>query len=175
MNSNSKWVYVNNEDNTSRYLLGVEGSNPIVCFGINPSTAEPNDLDPTMRKVDSIASFNGYDSWIMLNVYPKRDTIFENLESIIKDEEHNKNISVIVDAISKYEEIDIWVAFGNHIYDREYLIVCLKDIYEKLSGIKVRWFATGVNKCGAPKHPLYQKKNSKLISFDMDSYINTLK
>ena len=50
-----------------------------------------------------------------------------------------------------------------------------KDIYEKLSEIKVRWFATGVNKCGAPKHPLYQKKNSKLISFDMDSYINTLK
>ena len=62
MNSNSKWVYVNNEDNTSRYLLGIEGSNPIVCFGINPSTAEPNALDPTMRKIDSIASFNGYDS-----------------------------------------------------------------------------------------------------------------
>ena len=169
-----EWLYKNNSDNTSRYLLGVKGTKMIVCFGINPSTASPNQLDPTLNKVDAIVDSNGYDGWMMFNIYPKRDTVFENLESVIKDEEHTKNLEVIVNELNKYDEIDIWVAFGNHIYGREYLIICLKDIYEKLSKFKVRWWATGVNKSGSPKHPLYQKKTSKLLPFDMISYINSL-
>jgi hypothetical protein len=111
----------------------------------------------------------------MFNVYPKRDTIFENLESIMKDEEHKKNLAAIVDIISQYEEVDIWVAFGNHIYDRAYMSYCVKDIYNKLLGVKINWLSIGVNKSGAPKHPLYQKRDSKFISFDMEAYISSLK
>ena len=105
-----EWIYVNNDDNTSRYVLGTKGDKPVFCFGINPSTAEPDNLDPTLKNVSSISLSNGYDSWIMFNVYPKRDTIFENLESIMKDEEHQKNLAAIVDIISQYEEVDIWAA-----------------------------------------------------------------
>ena len=132
-------------------------------------------MDPTLKNVSSISLSNGYDSWIMFNVYPKRDTIFENLESIMKDEEHQKNIAAIVDIISQYEEVDIWVAFGNHIYDRAYMSYCVKDIYNKLLGMKINWLSIGVNKSGAPKHPLYQKRDSKFISFDMEAYISSLK
>ena len=170
-----EWIYINNADNTSRYVLGTKGDKPVFCFGINPSTAEPNNLDPTLKNVSSISLSNGYDSWVMFNVYPKRDTIFENLESIMKDEEHQKNIAAIVDIISQYEEVDIWVAFGNHIYDRAYMSCCVKDIYNKLLGMKINWLSIGVNKSGAPKHPLYQKRDSKLISFDMEAYISSLK
>ena len=170
-----EWIYVNNDDNTSRYVLGTKGDKPVLCFGINPSTAEPNNLDPTLKNVSSISLSNGYDSWIMFNVYPKRDTIFENLESIMKDEEHQKNLAAIVDIISQYEEVDIWVAFGNHIYDRAYMSYCVKDIYNKLLGVKINWLSIGVNKSGAPKHPLYQKRDSKFISFDMEAYISSLK
>ena len=132
-------------------------------------------MDPTLKNVSSISLSNGYDSWVMFNVYPKRDTIFENLESIMKDEEHQKNIAAIVDIISQYEEVDIWVAFGNHIYDRAYMSYCVKDIYNKLLKMKINWLSIGVNKSGAPKHPLYQKRDSKFISFDMEAYISSLK
>ena len=44
-----EWIYVNNDDNTSRYVLGTKGDKPVFCFGINPSTAEPNNLDPTLK------------------------------------------------------------------------------------------------------------------------------
>ena len=79
-----------------------------------------------------------------------------------------------MEVLSEYSELDIWAAFGNHIYDREYLPICFKDIYSKLPQGKIKWFATGVNKSGAPKHPLYQKQTAKLINFDMATYIETL-
>jgi hypothetical protein len=170
-----EWIYINNEDNTSRYVLGTKGDKPVFCFGINPSTAEPDNLDPTLRSVSAISSSNGYDSWIMFNVYPKRDTVFDDIDKVIQDEEHTKNVNAIIETISKYDEVDIWVAFGNHIYGRTYMSYCLKDIYDKLSGIKINWLSIGVNKSGAPKHPLYQKSTSQLVSFDMNAYINTLK
>ena len=170
----TQWIYINNTDNSIRYVLGTKGRKTLFCFGINPSTATPENLDPTLKKVESIAKYNGYDSFVMFNVYPKRDTIFEDLEESINDTEHLKNIESILQTITDYSSLDIWVAFGNHIYDRDYLPFCFKDIYSKLPKTKIKWLTTGVNKSGAPKHPLYQKKTSILIDFDMESYIKTL-
>ena len=174
METNTAWIYVNNHDNSIRYVLGTKGKKTLFCFGINPSTAVPDKLDPTLKKVESIAKHNGYDSFIMFNVYPKRDTNFEDLEQSINDAEHIKNIEAITKTVSEYSELDIWAAFGNHIYDRDYLPLCFKDIYKKLSKQNIRWLTTGINKSGAPKHPLYQKKTSMLIDFDMATYIKTL-
>ncbi len=169
-----EWVYVNNQDNSIRYVLGTKGKKTLFCFGINPSTATPDKLDPTLKKVECIATHNGYDSFIMFNVYPKRDTVFDDLEECVNDSEHLKNIEIIIQTVSEYSQLDIWAAFGNHIYDREYLPICFKDIYNKLPQENIRWFATAVNKSGAPKHPLYQKKTATLVDFDMASYIKTL-
>ena len=47
---------------------------PLVCIGINPSTAQPGALDPTLKSVERLANANGFDSWIMFNVYPQRAT-----------------------------------------------------------------------------------------------------
>ena len=60
-----EWIYINNEDNSIRYALGTKGNNTLFCFGINPSTATPDKPDPTIRKVEFIAKYNGYDSFIM--------------------------------------------------------------------------------------------------------------
>lgn len=174
MDINTSWIYANNKDNSVRYVLGTKGKKPLFCFGINPSTATPDKLDPTLKKVESIAKHNGYDSFIMFNVYPKRDTVFEDLEQSLNDAEHIKNIKAITKTISEFSKIDIWVAFGNHIYDRKYLPLCFKDIYNNLPNKNIKWLTTGVNKSGAPKHPLYQKKTSLLFDFDMASYIKTL-
>lgn len=169
-----KWIYINSPDNASRYVLGTQGKNTIFCFGINPSTAIPEKLDNTLRRVESISKNNGYDSWIMFNVYPKRDTVFENLSAVINDEEHKKNIKTIIEILNDYQQINVWVAFGNHIYDRDYLSICLKDIYKSLPKERINWLATGINKSGAPKHPLYQKNNAQLQPFDMAVYIDSI-
>ena len=61
-------------DDTARFMLGEVGENPIICFGINPSTANDEKDDPTISKIRKIASENNCDGWIMLNLYPQRAT-----------------------------------------------------------------------------------------------------
>lgn len=169
-----KWIYANNEDNSSRYLLGTEGERPIFCFGINPSTAEPNAVDNTIRKVTKISEHNNYDSWIMLNVFPVRATVFDDLSKEMTDNEnleHKKNIDFIKNTLSKYGKVDIWLAFGDHIFHRDYLPGCFVDIYNELSDIEINWYAIKTNNSGAPAHPLYQSDDSELIEFDPESFI----
>lgn len=165
------WIYKNNSDNSSRYVLGVAGNNTILCMGVNPSTAEPLKLDPTMRKVKSIAECNGYDGWMMINLYPRRSTDFDGLAESIEVEENEENLRQISDILCDKDELVVWLAFGNHIYDREYLIGCLRDIYKLLSSKRVTWLAAGVNKSGAPKHPLYLRKDTPLSFFDIEEYL----
>ena len=64
-----KWLYAPNFYSEYRSILGTRGRNPLICIGINPSTAKPDDLDNTLKSVERIAHGNGYDSFIMFNVF----------------------------------------------------------------------------------------------------------
>ena len=69
---NGDVVYIG--DDKVRLILGEVGTNTIICFGINPSTANDIKDDPTISKIRKIASENNCDGWIMLNLYPQRAT-----------------------------------------------------------------------------------------------------
>ena len=168
------WLYENDDINGVRYMLGTVGNNTLVCFGINPSTAKPDKLDPTLNSVQRIARHNGFDSWVMFNVYPKRDTIFHNLHDLCNDAFHNENIRVIKQYFDSQEKITVWAAWGDHIYERDYLAPCFKEIYKTINCDKVSWLATGKNKSGSPKHPLYQKRTAELSAFNITSYVVTM-
>ena len=68
------WYYEPHTYQPYRFVLGRVGRHPLVCIGINPSTAQPGALDPTLKSVERLAAANGFDSWIMFNVYPQRAT-----------------------------------------------------------------------------------------------------
>lgn len=57
----SRWLYVPNTYSEYRYILGTRGQKPLICVGINPSTAAPDALDPTLQSAQRIALNNGYD------------------------------------------------------------------------------------------------------------------
>ena len=63
-----KWIYAPNFYSEYRYILGTRGSRPLICVGINPSTARPDALDNTLKSVQRIALGNGLDSFLMFNV-----------------------------------------------------------------------------------------------------------
>src|SRR3546814_13723214 len=68
------WIYERTADNSARFVLGTVGDNPLVCVGVNPTTAAPRAPDLTVSKVMGFATRNGFDSWVMLNLYPHRST-----------------------------------------------------------------------------------------------------
>lgn len=100
MDSNkTEWLYLNNKTNTERYILGESGKNIVACIGINPSTAEPNSLDQTLKKVKTVSEFNGFDGWIMYNVYPQRATNPSELNAEMNNDNRIKNSGTIRQSI----------------------------------------------------------------------------
>ena len=54
------WYYEPHTYQPYRYVLGRVGRHPLVCIGINPSTAQPGALDPTLKSVERLAAANGF-------------------------------------------------------------------------------------------------------------------
>ena len=86
-----KWLYAPNFYSEYRYLLGTRGKNPLICIGINPSTAKPDALDNTLKSVERIALGNGYDSFLMFNVYAQRATRPDDMERVCNSALHEEN------------------------------------------------------------------------------------
>ena len=64
----NRWLYVPPFYCEYRYILATRGQRPLICVGINPSTAAPDDLDNTLKSVEREALHNGFDSFVMFNV-----------------------------------------------------------------------------------------------------------
>ena len=78
-----RWLYVPNQYTEYRYILGTRGQKPLICVGINPSTAAPDALDNTLKSVERIALYNGYDSFLMFNVYAQRPSVRTNALPVV--------------------------------------------------------------------------------------------
>ena len=168
------WIYENDSDNKLRYVLGIKGNNPLICFGINPSTAAPNNTDRTIQSVERISFSNGFDSWIMLNVYPLRATNPNDLDIYFNTKYHQDNLLQIESIIQK-GNLFIWSAWGTLIEKRDYLKHNLKDIYDLTQKYNCNWITTGKeSKKGHPHHPLYLKKDETFRSFNIIDYLERL-
>lgn len=165
-----EWIYEKNNNNTARFILGTKGINPLVCFGVNPSNASPEQLDNTIRSIQRISFGNGFDSWIMLNVYPQRATKPNDLDIVLNNEFHRENISFINGILLKNTRV--FAAWGNVIGIRTYLKYCAREIFEVSKRNNCRWFKFGEStKLCHPRHPLYLKKKIDIQEFDSEEYI----
>lgn len=74
----------------------------VLVFGVNPSTATPENDDPTIRKVREIVKNNGYDGWIMMNLYPLISTDPSQLSESADKKLIKKNLKVIKAVVESY-------------------------------------------------------------------------
>jgi hypothetical protein len=165
-----KWIYEHNADDSARFALGQifdQNGKTLICFGINPSTASPENLDNTIRKIINITNYNGYDNWIMLNIYPQRATDPNHIHKEFNEDLMRENLVYIKRVVEEYPCCDILLAYGNLIKKRKYLKACLNEILsiltEKQKGIKV----IKLTKAQNPVHPLYQPNASKLVNYTL--------
>ena len=173
-----RWLYVPDHYSEYRYLLGTRGQRPLICVGINPSTAIPDRLDNTLKSAERIALHNGYDSFVMFNVYAQRATDPDDMERELNPVLHRENMKAFSWLLSQsITPPDIWAAWGAIIEKRPYLPACVLDMAAIGQQFNARWVTAGPrSKAGHPHHPLYLKKDSPLAPFtDLTEYLNSLK
>lgn len=171
----SRWLYAPNFYSEYRYILGTRGQHPLICIGINPSTAEPDHLDNTLKSVERIALGNGYDSFLMFNVYAQRATNPNTMERICNPELHRENMEAFRYILSISPAPAIWAAWGSLIEKRGYLSQCLRDMLSIGKEFGAAWYCAGaITKAGHPHHPLYLRKDEILRPFDLDHYLERM-
>ena len=174
----TRWIYVPDFYTEYRYILGTRGKNPLICIGVNPSTAEPGNLDNTLKSVQRIAAGNGYDSFIMFNVYAQRATRPDDMDRERNERLHRENMRAFAWVLSQVGEGHrpaVWAAWGAVIEKRGYLPGCVRDMVEVGKRFGAEWLCAGKRSVrGHPHHPLYLRKDEKTLPFDVEEYLKTL-
>ena len=126
----------------------------VLFIGLNPSTADEEVDDPTIRRCVNYAKNWGYGGFLMVNVFAYRTTLPSNLKKV-KYPVGEDNDKYIV-KLSKKADITV-AAWGNNgnLYSRDKQVL---NLVPSLMCLKI-------NKSGQPAHPLYLKKGLKLTKF----------
>ena len=126
----------------------------ILFIGLNPSTADEKIDDPTIRRCINYAQNWGYGSLLMVNLFAYRATIPSELKNVKNPIGNDNDLHII--ELSKKVDLSV-AAWGNEgsLLNRDKEI---KKILPNLMCLKI-------NKSGQPAHPLYQKKDLKLIKY----------
>ena len=172
-----RWIYIPDHYSEYRYVLGTRGSRPLICIGINPSTAAPDRLDNTLKSAQRIALANGYDSFIMFNVYAQRATLPDDMEKVLNPVLHRENMKAFEWVLRQFPApCSVWAAWGAIITKRPYLPGCVREMVSVGNRYGARWFTAGQrSKAGHPHHPLYLRSDAPLEPFDdLIPYLDSL-
>ena len=173
-----KWLYVPDFYSDYRYILGTRGKDPLICIGINPSTAAPDALDNTLKSVSRIAEGNGFDSWIMFNVYAQRATRPDDMDRELNEALHRENMKAfayVLRSVCGPRPPAVWAAWGAIIEKRAYLPQCVRDMAALGQEYGAEWYSCGArSRKGHPHHPLYLRRDLPIEPFDVTAYLNTL-
>lgn len=149
------------EDGNYRFALWRiwDESKPLVMFvGLNPSTANHVDDDPTIRSVVRIAKSNGYGGIYMMNCWAYISTDPEKLRDHRFNDlicEWNDNMLTTTKAKCK-DVVFAWGAFR---------IVKETGRGNELKKMFPDAMCLAILKDGSPKHPLYCKSTTELKPF----------
>ena len=169
-----EWIHETSANNALRFVLGKKGKRTLLCIGVNPSTATPQKLDRTTQSVSRLAANNGFDGWMMLNLYPLRATNPDDLPLRSRKAYHQQNLEHIRQTILEYGTT-LWAAWGTLIEKRPYLMNYFKGIYHLAEAMDCEWLSMGpISRKGHPHHPLYLKSTTVATPFDMRTYLTKL-
>ncbi|WP_276979211.1 DUF1643 domain-containing protein [Flavobacterium filum] len=153
---NSVWGAEFSEDRKYRFALwrtwGHTDKGKVMFIGLNPSTANEQLNDPTIKRCINFAKSWGYGGMFMLNLYayvstdPKKlvldENILKNNENLL---EYSKKSDIVVFA---------WGCFKSH-----------KKRMKEVESMFPDAYCINKSKDGFPCHPLFQKGDLKPIRY----------
>lgn len=143
--------------------LGPGPRTPCLFIMLNPSTADAEEDDATIRKCKKIAEHHGKNRLIVVNLFAFRsrwpaDLALADLNGEAIGPENDLHIEEQVTRVRSLGGLVIaaWGSFGYaHIEARA------KVVREKFGPFK----SVGLSMFGHPKHPLFQKTTNPLVEF----------
>jgi hypothetical protein len=131
----------------------------IAFVGLNPSVANEDHLDPTLRRIKSFTTSFGYHRFIMLNLFALVSTDPKNM-LLHPDPIGPENDAHILRVCSDAKlVVACWGSLGRHMKRDE-------KVLDVLSGIKLS--CLGVTGNSSPMHPLYLASESTLRSYPLN-------
>jgi hypothetical protein len=149
------------DDNNYRYLLWRKWDNDltqVVFIMLNPSTADGNKNDPTVKKCMKYAKDWGYGGIVIINLFAYRAT-------------NPKELELVKDPIGPLNDEYIKYIIKHYFYDKP-LVVASWGTFElakrrvnKVFSLTNSLHYLELSKDGSPKHPLYLRGNLKPKKF----------
>jgi hypothetical protein len=168
-------IYKTNETNSCRYVLGSIGKRPLCVIGLNPSTADDRKADQTIAKIMGFAQRNGFDAWMVFNLYPQRTPYPDRLVKRQNTMRSRQNTEVIASTLGRMQRPTLLAAWGDTIVIRPYLASCLDTIVSTIAPTDPRWVKIGaLTKTGHPRHPSRAPYAFGLTDFDVHAYLKSL-
>lgn len=162
------WLYIG--DDKCRYAIGEPGKYNLLVIGINPSTATPEKLDPTIRKVRKIVEQNEiFNGWVIINLYPLRNKDPKEMPEQADEDLSRNNVAVIKEILDRFDFWRIWAAWGDAIDTRDYYV----EELNKIVGLSSQeWYHKGkMTRRGNPRHPLYLPDDAEFVWFPVADYL----
>ena len=128
----------------------------IVWIGLNPSTADENQLDPTLRRIRGYSKAWGYNTFYMLNIFAFRATDPRNMRQATDPIGPENDRWILETAQSTTRIMCAWGRNGTYLNRQHAVVALLKD-----SGL----YYLEKTKDGIPKHPLYLKASLQPKAF----------
>jgi len=129
-----------------------ESKSSVMFIGLNPSTADENNDDPTIRRVKKFAYDWGFGGVFMTNLFgyisANPDELKKCNDPVGENDHWLKSVAHVCGII-----VCAWGAFD--VFSRD------KEVLKSFPMV----YCLGVNRNGSPKHPLYLKANTKLIIY----------
>lgn len=139
-------------------LLRPDSGKGIAWICLNPSTADENQLDPTLRRIRGFSDAWGYTRFIMLNLFAWRDTSPAAMKAAA-DPVGSENDRWITHWAEHADRVMCcWGEHGAHL-DRDQKVIELLRPYRK------KTYSLTLNASGRPKHPLYIAADTPPLAF----------
>ena len=143
-----------------RYLLQRGEGRLLPFVMLNPSTADAEQDDPTIRRCMGFAAREGYDGIEVGNVYAWRATDPRELRSSSNPFGDNVNVLIGLSARAASNDTPIVCAWGTNVIGDH-----AARTIELLRHAGARLVCLGKTKAGHPKHPLYLAANTPLEAY----------
>lgn len=131
-----------------------EGSPYCQFIGLNPSTANETDDDPTVRRCIRYAQSWGYGGLVMTNAFAWRDTDPKGMKAQPDPIGPNNDAWLVAVASGAGMVVAAWGAHGAHMGRGNAVKTLLAD-----SDLHV----LGLTNCGHPRHPLYLRADLRPV------------